>query len=48
MGLGDADTKQIKQPVLGLEELSAVRQNISALNGMRMVMRQQMSKFKLI
>lgn len=46
--MGDADTKKIKQPVLGLEELSAVRQNISALNGMRMVMRQQMSKFKLI
>jgi hypothetical protein len=46
--LGDADTKEIKQPVLGLEELSIVRQNISALSGMRMVMRQQISKFKLI
>lgn len=48
MGLGDADTKQIKQPVLGLGGTQCSETNISALNGMRMVMRQQISKSKLI
>lgn len=41
-------TKEIEQSVLALEELCLVIQNISILNGTETVIRQQISKFKLI
>lgn len=41
-------TKKTEQPVLALEKLYLVIQNISTLNGTETVIRQQISKMKLI